>query len=721
MKAFRIFFFIFVLFFTATLHAQEVVEVNRTDGVVMLTPIASTDSITVSEDGTTAYFILKDTTAAMSVADIDSITFGAAVSDVVITYSADGVKVVNPYAFQGVDVTVESGNAVVVNSSLDEKIRYVLAGSGTGSFKLYSVKKQTLVLNGLTLTSSDGPAFNIQSKKKTTLQTAEGTTNTLTDASTYTACGSEDQKGTLFSEGQLVFEGSGTLNVSSVYKHAIVSDDYISVADGTINVTSAANDGLHANDYFEMTGGTLTVKNTTGDCIDAGEGYVSISGGTLNLTVSTEDTKAIKCDSVLSVTDGDLTIALNADQTKGLKAGQTLTIDGGTLTFTATGGVVVTDNDPSYTACIKGAADIRINGGTINITHSGTAGKGISADSAYIQNGGTIVATLTGAGGTYTNTSNESDTYNATAIKADGATTINAGTLNLKTTGTGGKCIQSSGILTIGQSGSADADGPTISATTTGSAINSSGGNGGRFAPGGGGGGNPGGGPGGNQGGGGFNPGGGDQSGTGGQPKAIRGASNVTVNSGYITVSTSQDGGEGIESKATLTFNGGYFVGNTYDDCLNAATNITVNGGFIYAYASNNDGIDSNGTLTLNGGQIFSSGTTAPEEGFDCDNNTFTISGGYHVGLGGGNSSVTSKASGQIVSTGNSSSWSNGTRVSIVSGSTNIVSFTMPRSYNSVSYLFSYPGTTTGSIKTGGSVSGGTTWQNMTVGGSYSN
>lgn len=716
MKQFLFFTILGMWLCASGLRAQQVIEVNRTDGVVMQHPLTATDSITMSDDETTACFMLSDTVVSLSVADIDSITFGEAASSVYVTYSSAGVKVINPYAFQGVDISVGSNNAVVVNSSLDQKINYVLAGSGTGSFKLYSVKKQTLQLNGLTLTSADGPAFNIQSKKKTTIQTMAGTTNTLADAATYTAYGDEDMKGTLFSEGQLVFEGSGTLNVSSVYKHAIVSDDYISIEDGTVVVTSAATDGLHANDYFEMSGGALTVKGTTGDCVDAGEGYIDISGGTLNLTVSTADTKGLKCDSTLTISDGDLTIALKADQTKGIKAEQDITISGGTLTFTATGGVVVTDNDPSYTACIKGAANIRISGGTIGITHSGTAGKGISADSAYVQTGGTINATLTGAGGTYTNTSNESDTYNATAIKSDGEMQLLAGTLTLKATGTGGKCIQSSGVLTIGASGADDADGPTISATTTGSAISSSG-SGWRFAPGGG----PGGGGGGPGGGGNPGGGGGDQSSGGGNPKAIRGASDVTVNSGYITVSTANDGGEGIESKATLTINGGYFIGNTYDDCMNASTNITVNGGFIYAYASNNDGIDSNGTLTLNGGQIFSSGTTAPEEGFDCDNNTFTIKGGYHVGLGGGNSSVTSKGSGQIVTTGSTSSWSNGTRVSVVSGSTCILSFTMPRSYSSVQYLISYPASSTGTIKTGGSVTGGTTWQNMTVGGTYSN
>ena len=56
---------------------------------------------------------------------------------------------------------------------------------------------------------------------------------------------------------------------------------------------------------------------------------------------------------------------------------------------------------------------------------------------------------------------------------------------------------------------------------------------------------------------------------------------------------------------------------------MNASKSIVINGGNIYCYSSGNDGVDSNGTLTITGGTIVSIGTTSPEEGFDCDQNTF--------------------------------------------------------------------------------------------------
>ncbi len=128
-------------------------------------------------------------------------------------------------------------------------------------------------------------------------------------------------------------------------------------------------------------------------------------------------------------------------------------------------------------------------------------------------------------------------------------------------------------------------------------------------------------------------------------PKAIRVIGTLTVNSGNITVNCtqSQEGGECLESKTIVIINGGNI--NAYsknDDVINAANNITINGGTIYAYSEGNDGIDSNGTMFLNGGFVVSNGSRSPEEGFDCDFNQFKITGGTHIGTGGGTSTPTS-------------------------------------------------------------------------------
>ena len=104
-------------------------------------------------------------------------------------------------AISGADVTVTSTTAGV---------NYVLSGSSTeGSFKMASGddnKKFELTLAGLSLNNSDGPAINIQAGKRVYVVLKDGTTNHLSDGTSY-ASSTEDQKGTLFSEGQLLFSG----------------------------------------------------------------------------------------------------------------------------------------------------------------------------------------------------------------------------------------------------------------------------------------------------------------------------------------------------------------------------------------------------------------------------------------------------------------------------------------------------------------------------------
>ena len=687
--------------------AQRVAQIFRNDGVCLTVPTESLDTLRMSTDGQRVRFVVGGTAHELDAVAVDSVTFGTGQSEVLVNYTANGPKVVNPYAFRGVDITVQDGVVRVTNNRSDE-LTYRLSGSGVGGFKLYSGKKQILVLDGLNLTAKNGAAINVQSKKKTTINLPAGTKNTLTDVASYTMEGEEDQKAALFAEGQLVFQGEGDLEVKGLYKHAVCSDDYISVEGGNITVSQAAGDGIHTNDYFRMTAGVVNVSNTVGDCIDGGEGYVEISGGRLDLTASTADTKVLKCDSVMNIAGGEMQIRLTGNQTKGLKSGRTMSLTGGRLNFTCSGGVVVTDGDPSYCLAIKGDGHIVIDGAYIDIVHSGTAGKGISADSTLTVISGEVNIALSGAGGTYTNASNTSDKYTATGLKADGDMFLQGGTLTLSASGSGGKCVSADGVLTIG-----DAEhSPIINASTTGSQVGSSstGGNTGNR-------------PGGNRPGGGGGWPGSSSSGSGGNPKCIKADGNVYIENGEITVSTVSEGGEGIESKKILTVNGGTIIGNTYDDVLQASNGIVINGGNIYAYASNNDGIDSNGTMTITGGVIFSTGTNQPEEGFDCDQNTFKITGGLLVGMGGATSTPTSSACTQRVVVYSGSVTQN-TRLSVCNSSDGscVFSVVAPRTLNSLTMVFSSPdlkASTGYTIYSEGSYSGGTEFKGLSWGGSY--
>ena len=504
-------------------------------------------------------------------------------SSIQIAYANGSATVTG--SVSGVTVTT-NGAHVTVNASV-AGVEYVLSGStSNGSFKVYSDKKFKLTLAGVSLTNDSGAAINIQSGKRVFVEVKTETENYLADASSYSTVTGEDEKGCFFSEGQLIFSGTGALTVTGNYKHGICSDDYVRLRSGSnITVASAAKDGIHTNDKIIIGGGILKVK-ASGDGLDCEKGFIDIRGGLIKADISGDASKAVKAE-----TD--------------------ITLSGGQLILLTSGSAVYEDNDLSSAAGIKCDGNLVMNGTTLSVKSTGAAGKGINCDGTLSIDNSTVKIITTGKQYVY----NRLDS-SAKGIKADGNLTINSGTIWVKT------------------------------------------------------------------------PGG--------------------------------EGSEGIESKSTLTVNGGDVSVYSYDDCMNASKSIVINGGNIYCYSSGNDGVDSNGTLTITGGTIVSIGTTSPEEGFDCDQNTFKITGGTILGIGGGTSTPTSSVCTQrtVIYGG---SGSKGTLLSI-QGSDQVMSYTIPRAYSQMTLLFSsskLASGTTYTIYTGGSVTGGTEFYGLTVGGIY--
>ena len=111
------------------------------------------------------------------------------------------------------------------------------------------------------------------------------------------------------------------------------------------------------------------------------------------------------------------------------------------------------------------------------------------------------------------------------------------------------------------------------------------------------------------------------------------------MHGGRIRGFSQAEGGEGFESKKILTINGGLFKATCYDDCINAAAGLVINGGYLYCGSTNNDAIDSNGSGTssiiINGGIILAFTAKTPEIGIDTDaSNGLKINGGTVVAFG---------------------------------------------------------------------------------------
>ena len=320
-------------------------------------------------------------------------------------------------------VTVE-GNHVTVNNTTDEKVIYELKGTAQdGSVKLYSSKKQALVLDGLDLTSTRGAAINNQGKKKCFV-VVKGT-NTLKDAASYTSTpADEDEKAAFFSEGQLIFSGDGTLTVTAQGKSGITSDDYVHFMESqVVNVTSGAGHGIRGKDA------------------------VIISDGTVSVSVSANMKKGITSDSLVC-------------------------INGGSTVINVSGGAAYDSDDAEYkgSAGIKADCLFEINAGSLSVTNTGSGGKGISGDMTGSFNGGYVKVVTKGSnyGQSSSNRygSGSSNSVSAKGIKFDGNLFFNGGTVIVNCAAHEG--IESKGNITV-------TDGVVYSYSAADDAMNSAG------------------------------------------------------------------------------------------------------------------------------------------------------------------------------------------------------------------------------------------------------
>ena len=361
--------------------------------------------------GTYTYGTTGDTS---SDDDISLTTFNRMIT---VTYSGSTASVSGDYYGYA---SVSGAHVTVTNTKNDENIVYRLTGSTSdGSFKLYSSKKQAILLDGVSITNPAGAAINNQSGKRTFVM-VEGS-NTLADGSSaaYSAT-NEDMKGVFFSEGQLIFSGSGTLTVNAnnaKEKSCIVSDDYVRIMNNpTLKLTTATSAGHGLK----------------------GKEYVRISGGTLNIT-----SKAAK--------------------KKGITSEDYVLVEGGTSTITVTGGTAYDSEDSEYktSAGIKADNYFGMTGGTVNITNSGSGGKGIRAGSYdYVTENEKAISDSYISGGSITikTTGNESNDKKPKGIKIGykesnsikaGHLTVSGGNISINTTGSGAEGIESKGSLTF--------------------------------------------------------------------------------------------------------------------------------------------------------------------------------------------------------------------------------------------------------------------------------
>ena len=535
----------------------------------------------------------------------------------------------------------------------------------SGSYKA-TVELNGLTLTNKTPVTS-GAAVHIQNGKRIKVKVITGTTNTLVDAANGSQKGALyikghaefAQYGTLnitgktkhgIKTGEYFSMKNATINVTSAAGDGVNCAQYFLMESGTLNLSGLSDDGIQCDIEDSSSSGGDTGGGTTDGTVptnaelwEAFKPYYNTYYGlnradqpienvatfapTYMQDIMTNASSAYKWlgDYILTVAqaqgyavDSEALWRWHVDSFFNCRqrtswpktadfssAGQPSAWGSAYLAANGGAGMPKRAADSSDHEG-EDSGSVYIESGTIKISTSAIAAKGIKADGDLIISDGTIEITTSGKGKW---DSTDKETKAASCLNSDANTTISGGTLTLKSTGSGGKGINCDGRLTI--------SGGTITIATTGSLY--------------------------------YNNGSSENtnytnntdnvnSSYYSSPKGIKVDGAITISGGITSVSTAGRNAEGIESKSTINITNGQVTVNAYDDGINSAGDLTISGGYVYSRATNNDGIDSNGNTYIKGGLCYAIGANSPEVAFDANSEQqkkLYVQGGTIIAVGG--------------------------------------------------------------------------------------
>ncbi|MCC8161259.1 MAG: carbohydrate-binding domain-containing protein [Oscillospiraceae bacterium] len=241
------------------------------------------NSITDSATGAIAYSDLHTIT----ITDDDYYSDYSGAETIIL----DGATAVS----DSVNVGIVDGNVTILGGGT-----YLLSGTlDDGSLIVNSADdaEVRLILDGVSITSSDFSAIYIMNAAKTVISLVPGTENTLTDGSDYDDSKQDTGKpsAALYSKDSVTINGSGSLTVNGNYQDGIKVNDILRVTEGTLTV-NANEDGINVNDYIVMLDVPVTV-NSGGDGIkcsheDDDMGFIVLEGTTLTVTSGSDGVSA---------------------------------------------------------------------------------------------------------------------------------------------------------------------------------------------------------------------------------------------------------------------------------------------------------------------------------------------------------------------------------------------------------------------------------------------
>ena len=319
--------------------------IKSATSITLLAALALTGCSATSASNTSATATSATSTSASSTSDTTS-----KVADTFSTDVKSGAKLAEDTHYSAKDVTWDSSSEVTIDLSnptatdgvtvsdgvitITKAGNYKLTGTYSGQIKVEAADSDMvrLILNNATITNSTGAAINVVKADEVVIYTASGTTNTVSDGSSYSDTASGSPDAAIYSKSDLTLAGEGTLKVEGKYEEGIHTSDGLVIASGTLEV-NAANTGIKGKDYVDILDGTITVTATkdgikaTNDT-DGNRGWVRLSGGTVNISAGDDGFKA---ERVLEISGGTLNIT---QSNEGIEA-QYINILDGTVNVTS--------------------------------------------------------------------------------------------------------------------------------------------------------------------------------------------------------------------------------------------------------------------------------------------------------------------------------------------------------------------------------------------------
>lgn len=380
--------------------------------------------------------------------------------------------------------------------------------------------------------------------------------------------------------------------------------------------------------------GTLNITGNVKHGIKTGE-YITLKNATINVLSAVGD--GINCEQFFQMTSGAINIQGVGDD--GIQCD---------VEDTATG--ETTDHED------EDSGNVYIEDGTLTVNVTADAAKGVKCEGDMRISGGNITVKTSG-GGVWDST--KLKTKASACLGSDGAMTISGGTLSLTSTGAGGKGLNVDGALTIkGGTTTICTSGNAVVASSTGTlSVVTSSQQLDRY-----------------------------ESDYKSSPKGIKADGAITISDdAVIYVTTTGAGGEGIESKTSITITGGQTTVNASNDGINASYNtstggsgdLTISGGYVFSRSTGNDGIDANGNCYIKGGLVYAIGTGGVEKSIDANTEQgkkLYITGGTIIAVGDleGGSSI-SGGTCKYTTSWNATSW-----YALYNGDTLVAAFKTP-------------------------------------------